>query len=679
MRSTWYAVVWAACGGCWLANVIATRAADAPATWAVLIGVGEYEKAPSLPFINNDIRQLAQTLRGHGGVDPARIFTIADDADNMPDKPTIVARVADWLKKPTAGDTIILYYSGHGFRDAGGKLYIAPREIDPANLTAGGVAVEWLRDQLIQCPAAFKLLILDSCHAGAEKGSTALQSISAKDLGDQFKSATGVVTLASSTAEEKSQIWDFKQQSLFSYWLKEGLKGHADSDGDGGVTLDELYAYLHGHVVQTAKIRFQRSQTPVRIVGPKTPGVPVVVKLHPQALKQVLTDMAEQLAGAMEERQQPRLGVLEFSNDTKFGELLGANFGLLGRYCAEELERRLGDRAAGKFAVIDRGRLLTALKQQNFGLKDLSSSQALSDLSNRAGGLPVLVRGTLRDRTSRMVTVRCRLEQTQGETRLADVGGMALLSESEWAMLGRSAEVALDDRRPERPDSVAPPKADEDRVVERLDEKSRDVHPLQDPKFPYSLQVFVKGQERKGTFKKVNDAMEYFVPLKAGEVYEIRVWNKTAEPIMMKLLVDGLNTLPEPEKVKGVTTYLWGQRVNLEDARAWVLDPKAPGTSRQGEHAIWGIRGFVTETGATGKWREFTVVDADKALATRRQYTDQIGLVTAAFYSPTTGTRAAVGTAAGEERTANLAERELVPGKLRAVVHVRYVDVDSLR
>ena len=77
-----------------------------------------------------------------------------------------------------------------------------------------------------------------------------------------FEKLEGVVTLASSTAEQPSQIWDEKEQSLFSYWLNQGLKGHADEDGNGEVNIDELYDYVHRNVTQSAEARLHRPQTP---------------------------------------------------------------------------------------------------------------------------------------------------------------------------------------------------------------------------------------------------------------------------------------------------------------------------------------------------------------------------------------------------------------------------------
>lgn len=648
--------------------------------WALLIGVSQYEKAPKLPYIDRDVSALSMTLQDYGGVKANHIHTLCDGGDTLPNKANIQDAIKAWLTKPTAGDTLILYFSGHGFRDSDGRLYLAPIECDPAHPTDAGIPVQWIREQLEACPATFKLLLIDACHAGAEKGLEDEVGVTAKDLGDAFKQSPGVVTLASSTGDEKSQLWEYKQQSLFSYWLKEGLKGHADSQGDGNVTLDELYEYVFQHVQETARVRLQRTQTPVRTIGPRTPGVPVVVELVPQGLKQVLADMADQLAGAMEERQIAKVGVLEFTNDTKFGELLGGNFGLLGKYCGDEIERKLDGLGNNKFAVIDRGRLLSAMKQQHLGVKDLSSSTAMNTLSKRVGGLPVVARGTLRDRAGRVVTLRCLLEDSADGARLSDVGGLAVLTDSEWAMIGRSVEIKPGDEPPPSPDQ--PPAVVAPGIIDRADERSEGPHPFRDPNFPYPIRIMVDGKERKGVFKETGEGKDkhedYIVGLNVGEVYEIQVQSRNSEPFLMRLLVDGLNTLPEREPTKGAETYVWAKRVeNLGDARPWVLDPSNPKTTRYDGMPTWGFRGFVTDTGEHGQLREFKVVDAEKSLAARQQFADAVGMITAAFYAPEGGTRA-VGTDAGKERDENIKESGMKAGDLRAVVHIRYVETSAL-
>jgi hypothetical protein len=74
-----------------------------------------------------------------------------------------------------------------------------------------------------------------------------------------------------------------------------------------------------------------------------------------------------------------------------------------------------------------------------------------------------------------------------------------------------------------------------------------------------------------------------------------------------------------------------------------------------------------------GKVREFTVVDAQESLAARRKFTDQIGLITAAFYEPKLA-RGDLGTLPGKERDALIRRcADAVPGSLIAVVHLNYV------
>jgi hypothetical protein len=637
--------------------------------WAILIGIEKYQRANPLRFTDNDVARLVQTLCIRGGYPHQCVLEMTDravDAALQPLKTSLAAALPQWLQKPEPDDTVLVYFSGHGFRDAAGKMYLAPMDCDPANPAETCIPVEWFRQQIAACRAHVKLLVLDACHAGSEKGEDD-HGLTAKELGQPFENLEKVVTLASSTADQKSQVWEERQQSLFSFWLNQGLKGHADKDGDGNVDIDELYDYVSRSVQHTADVVFHLPQTPVRIVRSGVLGVPVVVRLHPQTLRQLLSDVAEQLSCDLQERRIGRVGVLEFTNDTKMGELLGADFGLLGRYCSEELERKLVDQSASKYHVVDRRHLQKALKDQSFKVDDLASSAALTRLSNSVNGMPAVALGTLRNRAGRVVNIQCKLLQTEGDDVIASAGGAALLNESEWAMLGRSTVVKPEDRR------IDPPRGDEPRpvaapVVERIDEHSRGPHPLQDPNFPYRVKIMIDGKERPGVFH----GNDMFVPVKKAEVLEIWLENHSGKLTLMRLLVDGLNTLPERETTKGVTTYLVGKRVNLDEARAWLLDPK------DGE--VNAVRGFVTETGPQGKLNEFVVVDADDSLAARQQFTDQIGLITAAFYAPGSGSRGLVGIGQGQERQEIIEEGPHTQvGNLIAVVNIRYVEAEALR
>lgn len=656
------------------------RAAEEPddsqpkgTSWAILVGVEKYYTAPNLLYTLNDVQQLSDTLRRRGNYPTNQILEMVDTAPNarfQPLKASLMAELPRWLAKPAKEDSVLVYFSGHGFRGKDGTLYLAPLDYDPKDPASKGVSVQWLREQIAQCKAGLKLLILDACHAGSEKGNDDSAGVTAADLGRPFADLEGVVTLASSTGDEKSIIWDEMEQSLFSWWLNQGLKGHADANGDGKVTIDELYEFVHANVTATAQAKFHRPQTPVRIVRTGTPGVPVVVYLQPCTLREAMDELAEQLVTAARAQRLSRVGVAEFTAttlDPAALELLRSNPGLLSRWCALELDRRLVKKADSKLTVQPHDVVQKSLSNSGLWFKDLRTA-AIRGLAADGQPIPVLAIGTVSVRTGRLMTFQCRLISTQNQKTFATANATASLNESEWAMLGRSVAVTSTDYSPEG-QSPRP------QLVERIDNRSNGPHPLADQNFPYRVQIKVKGEERKLVFKD----NQCFVPLKKGDVYEIWLENRTDKPVLMRLLVDGLNTLLEKESTKGAEIHVIGKRVSLDEARPWVLDPADTDPRLKG---IWAVRGFVTEIGAQGKLREFTVVDAQESLAARRQFTDQIGMITAAFYAPDDGASKGrgVGAAAGKEREESIlyADKKLHCGNLLGVVHIRYVEPDEL-
>jgi Caspase domain len=651
--------------------------------WALLIGVEKYEKARPLAFTINDVRTLSKTLRARDGVAAEQLLAITDDESDPARRPTKAAMletIPRWLARIGRDDRLIVYFSGHGFRDPAGKLYLAPIDVDPADPASTGLPVEWFRRQIADCKADFKLLILDACHSGSEKGEGE-RDVPSKDIGDQFAGLERVVTMASSTGEEMSQIWDAKEQSLYSYWLNQALKGHADSDGDGDVDIDELHKYLHQNVTRTAKKPF-RPQNPVRSVRVGVDGSPVVVRVSPSDLKTLLNDMAEQLALAAGEKEVKKVGVLQFSGHGARGELIGVNYGTLGQFCSNWLEKRLLSEGNGAFEVTNGQMLEDSLKRQGVGLDDLENRERMEQVSKAMNGLPSLAKGSFLSRVGQVVTIQCRLTPPEGAGLIGSAGGVALLNASEWAMLGGSGSLApadvigpppsLNDTGPRDPQAT---------LVAALDQKATEPHPLTNPSFEFPVKIMVGGQERKGSAR----GNLWVVPLRKGETYEVWVGNRTGRPICMRMLVDGLNTLPDyemaPKNAKSVATLLWGQHVDLADARHWALDPTV---LKSGVAPVWAVRGFVTVTGEEGKLREFVMGTAEQSLAAKRKFTDQVGLITVALYDPAVAvakgpaTTRGGGTVAGKERVEYLKENgQYVVGEPRAMVNIRYVDADE--
>ncbi len=126
-------------------------AANKGRSWALLIGIEKYHRANKLTYTINDVHQLSQTLRTRGGFEPDCILEITDENPNpryQPQRSSLLAELPAWLSRPARDDTIVVYFSGHGFRDAAGKMYLAPIDCDPENAAATGIPIEWFREQI---------------------------------------------------------------------------------------------------------------------------------------------------------------------------------------------------------------------------------------------------------------------------------------------------------------------------------------------------------------------------------------------------------------------------------------------------------------------------------------------------------------------------------------------------
>jgi uncharacterized caspase-like protein len=250
------------------------RTFDRGQKWAVIIGCDRYLD-PSIPRLTcavADARLMARTLTGTCGYDPKNVLSITEDATEphlLPLGINLRNQVREWLKKVRNEDTVIVFFAGHGFIDDRGQGILAPQDVERDRIGLTGLRINDLRDMLHQCGAAQKLLILDCCHAGSERGDP-LKEIPAPteaQLRPAFARAKGLITLASCGKDERSQEWKARGQGLFTYFLARGLTGEADGDNDGVVTSDELYLYVFDFVSTTAQKELNARQTPVRIIG----------------------------------------------------------------------------------------------------------------------------------------------------------------------------------------------------------------------------------------------------------------------------------------------------------------------------------------------------------------------------------------------------------------------------
>ena len=643
---------------------------------ALLIGVEGYEKVPVLKYVGNDIQLLSEVLSDRCGFEVTQVIDTAVDETTQRIGPTthrdvLMKKIKTWIDGMSWADTAVLYFSGHGFVDKDGKLYLASLNCDRRDPVPGGVPVEWLREQLSRCPAHCKVLLLDACHAGTSKGGGA----TAKAIEVEMRKASDVTTLASCKGNEESQLWLGKRQSLFTYWLAEATKGHADTNADGQVAIDELTKYVKRNVSRTAK-KLGHQQTPMLLVGDKAKKS-LQLAPKPISLKRLIMDMAEKIDTQMRQKKLSAVGVPEFASGEEGGSL-GIRFGTLPAYIANELTDQLATMADGDYQVVSGKSLHKELRQRGVDITNLETSRT-NGLKIGDIDVPVLAIGRVRGREGATFRLGCKLKKSGSAAQIGAANGICFLYDSEWSMLGCSGGVS----DTQTISSGATPEAVMAQRVETLDAQAQKPHPMLDPSFPFAVEIHVKGPGGKFTKRegkvKGND---YFVPLHQGEIYRIFVIDRVTHGTFLRLLVDGLNTLPEKmdtrekgfvvELVEGDGELTVAPRVNLTEARAWYLDPAEKDSSGKVKPARYCIRGFYKRTGDDGAYDEFVVTDAPESATARKAYTEQNGLITAAIY--TTTSPKDIRTKQGKEYKQHLKyyKGNKVPGDLIGVLHVRY-------
>ncbi|HET6147841.1 MAG TPA: caspase family protein [Polyangia bacterium] len=133
----------------------------------------------------------------------------------------------------------LFYYSGHGDQDG-------------LELRGRRLSLRRLREYLESLEADVKIAFLDSCQSGSLTGIKGGRLAPAYEvrLADAA-GARGLAMVTSSTASELSQESDELKASFFSHAVLSGLRGAADSSGDGRVTLGEVYQYALRRTIST--------------------------------------------------------------------------------------------------------------------------------------------------------------------------------------------------------------------------------------------------------------------------------------------------------------------------------------------------------------------------------------------------------------------------------------------
>ena len=237
--------------------------------WAVVIGVGDYENksVPKLRFAESDADAMYRLLTTRAGYERANVLLLTDKAPEKPTLQNIRLALGDFLPRKTArNDMVLIYYAGYGAPDVdvtrkeadGLAKYLIPRNVQPESLRKTAFAMDEIPGMLARVPAERVVLLFDTSYGGPSGGRTfAGSQARSRTLSEQFleriATSRGRLVITASGPNEVALESADLGHGLFTYYVLEGLSGKADRNGDGVVTVAELYPYVEEQVERRAR------------------------------------------------------------------------------------------------------------------------------------------------------------------------------------------------------------------------------------------------------------------------------------------------------------------------------------------------------------------------------------------------------------------------------------------
>jgi hypothetical protein len=181
-----------------------------------------------------DADQVRDVLSSLGGFAPSAVIRLVEPTGGELRAAIDRARTMASLHPPSEV-TFVLYFSGHGDRN---------------NLRLGGesLSVAEVSERVQSIPAALRVLITDACRTDPTRPK-GIASEPGFALSNMSAPATGVVWLFASDTGEAAQESDELRGALFTHYWVSGLRGAADSNGDGWVTLAESYEFAYSQTL----------------------------------------------------------------------------------------------------------------------------------------------------------------------------------------------------------------------------------------------------------------------------------------------------------------------------------------------------------------------------------------------------------------------------------------------
>jgi hypothetical protein len=238
-------------------------------SWALVIGINNYQTVSPLLNARNDAEAVARVLR-----DLYAFEEIHALYDQQATRDTILRWLRDELPDKTdENDRVIIFFAGHGttLKNRQGHIvggYLIPFIAkDEPTLYANFIDMDDLRKACHHMPAKHVFIILDCCFSGVAAVAARAAPPSPKSIDDVYlqriteRNAYQILT-AGASDELAADSGLRPGHSAFTGALLQGLEGAADHNEDGLITASALATYVAPLVSRETAHAGGQGQTP---------------------------------------------------------------------------------------------------------------------------------------------------------------------------------------------------------------------------------------------------------------------------------------------------------------------------------------------------------------------------------------------------------------------------------
>jgi hypothetical protein len=246
----------------------APQVAPRPDALGLIIGNQDYDAAPAVDYALNDAADYDAAFEEALGLDPENIFVL-EDASSVDMQRWFGAEAAPEGRLHRLArfyDEVFIAYSGHGVpsvrAEGPAEGYLLPVDVPPGEPAFGGYPIGRLVAQLESVPVERITVFLDACFSGLTPAGELVPGVSgAFGVAVAPPAQEAKVSVLAATAFDSPQYahWSPETENgVFTRHVVAGLRGAADSDGDGALRLSELHGYVGRKVVRETLRRADR-------------------------------------------------------------------------------------------------------------------------------------------------------------------------------------------------------------------------------------------------------------------------------------------------------------------------------------------------------------------------------------------------------------------------------------